>query len=127
VLREALALAPENATAQHALGLNLVRQRRLSEAMPLLARAVELAPENARFAYVYAVALNTMGRGDEALRVLVASQQRHPVDRDTLLALTTISRDRCDLATARIWAEKLTAVDPSVGPAFEALRPGVGR
>jgi Flp pilus assembly protein TadD len=40
ILREALAIAPDDAAAQHALGLTLVRKQRLSEAMPLLAVAV---------------------------------------------------------------------------------------
>lgn len=39
-VREALAIAPDDAAARHALGLTLVRKQRLSEAMPLLAVAV---------------------------------------------------------------------------------------
>ena len=122
VLRDAIAIAPGDATLAHALGLNLVRQQRTTEAVQELRRATELAPDDARFAYVYAIALNATGQGEEALRVLEANQTRHPGDRDTLVALVTINRDRGDLAAARAWAEKLVAIDPRAQALLDQLR-----
>ena len=57
-LRQALALDPPNAAAHHALGLWLIRQKRLPEALTALAEAARLSGDNPRYGYVYAVALN---------------------------------------------------------------------
>jgi hypothetical protein len=56
-----MAIEPNNAAIKHSLGLSLVRQRNLGEALPLLRDAAALDPNNARYAYVYAVALNSTG------------------------------------------------------------------
>jgi Flp pilus assembly protein TadD len=84
---------PNDAELHHALGLNLVRQRRAADALPELARATAVDAANARYAYVYAIALNSAGRTDEAIRTLESSHARHPAERDTLFALVTINRD----------------------------------
>jgi Tfp pilus assembly protein PilF len=112
VLREAIALASDSAEAHHALGLLLVRQRRLADALPFLMRADELRPENPRFGYVYGVALHEAGDTSSALRVLARTHERHPAGRDVLVALTTIARDHGDLAAAHRWADALCALAP---------------
>jgi predicted CXXCH cytochrome family protein len=112
ILRDALARMPAEPELHLALGLNLVRQGRGADALAEIARAAELAPANARYAYVHGVALNSNGRTDEALEVLEASQQRHPADRDTLLALITINRDAGHLQAALAWADRLVAIEP---------------
>ncbi|HYN38590.1 MAG TPA: tetratricopeptide repeat protein, partial [Rhodospirillales bacterium] len=86
-LREALVRMPDDGDLHHALGLNLVRQRRTNDALPELARAAAVNPASARFAFVYAIALNSAGKPDEAIAMLEASHARHPADRDTLFAL----------------------------------------
>jgi predicted CXXCH cytochrome family protein len=116
VLRGALTRLPDSAELHHALGLNLVRQRRAADAVAELARAAAIDVANARYAYVYAVALHAAGRTDEAISVLEASHTRHPADRDTLLALATVSRDAGRDTAALAWARKLAAIDPSAGP-----------
>ena len=50
LLRRAMQIEPGNAAVRHALGLLLVRQRKLPEALTLLREASTLAPENARYA-----------------------------------------------------------------------------
>ncbi len=60
-LREGLRVSPDDATLHHALGLSLVRQRKGTEALAELKRAVELDPDNERFAYVYEVARAELG------------------------------------------------------------------
>jgi predicted CXXCH cytochrome family protein len=80
VLREALVRQPSEAAVHHALGLSLVRQRRLMDGVAALGKAHELAPANVRFAYVYAVALLDTGQREAALAVLHAALREHPHD-----------------------------------------------
>src|SRR5262245_35963444 len=113
VLRGMIGNVPQDAGVHHALGLTLVRTKRLEEAIGELGAAAELAPEQARYAYVYAVALNSAGRGGEALPVLQASLRRHPEDRDTLLALVSFSRQAGDMPAALGYAQRLARIAPS--------------
>jgi tetratricopeptide (TPR) repeat protein len=91
-LREGIAASPASAVLHHALGLALVRQHRLRDALPELARAVALDPAEPRYTYVYAVGLYENGQRAEALRVLRAAVQKHPGDRDLREALESYSR-----------------------------------
>jgi tetratricopeptide (TPR) repeat protein len=92
VLRAALPHAGSTGTVHHALGLALVRQQRLADALPLLAEAARREPDNARFIIVHAVALHDAGRRAEALRVLKAFLSRRPDDRQARDLLETYSR-----------------------------------
>ena len=126
-LRDALARLPDDpqlhhAQLHHALGLNLVRQRRVADALPELARAAAGDPATPRYAYVYAIALNSSGRSDDAIKALEASHARHPADRDTLFALVTINRDAGHPDAALAWAQQLAAIDPSARPLVDQLR-----
>lgn len=112
---------PDNAELNHALGLNLVRQRRSVDALPKLARAAAIDPANARYAYVHAVALNSAGRTDEAIKALEASLGRHPADREMLFALVTLNRDAGQVDAAISWAKKLTAIDSAAQPLLDQL------
>jgi predicted CXXCH cytochrome family protein len=82
VLREALAVAPEDGDVHHALGLLLVRTRRLPEAIRELDRAAVFRPEIPRYSFVLAVALHSAGDAERAREVLQAAGRRHPADRD---------------------------------------------
>ncbi|MFB3143430.1 MAG: tetratricopeptide repeat protein [Candidatus Methylomirabilales bacterium] len=112
ILRKALKISPDAATVHHALGLFLVRQERLPEAVKALGRAAKLAPDNAHFSYVYGVALNEVGKTKRALAVLKKAHERHPYDRELLLALVTINRDKGALDSAIQYAKKLLALSP---------------
>lgn len=112
LLRRATGLAPTSAEAQHALGLLLVRQHRVADAMPYLRKANELAPDDAHYAYVYAVALNQSGDWRAAMTVLEAAHQRSQADREVLTALILIARDHGDIATALRHARALQAIEP---------------
>ena len=125
VLRGAIAAVPQDAGVHHALGLTLVRLKRLDEALDELRRAAELAPEQARYAYVYAVALHSAGRGSEAMTALKDSLARHHDDRETLLALISFSRDAGDPRTALEYAEQLARIAPTdqtIAGLIETLR-----
>jgi Flp pilus assembly protein TadD len=121
ILRAALTRLPNDAELHHALGLNLIRQRRAADALAQLARAATIDPANARYVFVYAIALNSAGRSDAAIEALEASHARHPADRDTLLALATINRDAGRIESAVKWARRLVALDPSARPLIDQL------
>jgi predicted CXXCH cytochrome family protein len=111
-LREALRVDPGNGAAHHALGLSLVRQQRLRDAIPELAQAAQLRPDLPRYAYVYGVALHETGQVPRALQVLTEAQARHPGDRDILVALVEYSRQAGDRQGAIAWARKLVEMSP---------------
>jgi Flp pilus assembly protein TadD len=111
-LRRALEVAPESADVHHALGLLLVRQQRLPRAIEALGRAYALEPDQARYAYVYGIALNSNDRSGRAIEVLERAHAGRPGDRELLIALATISRERGEAAAAVAYARKLVALSP---------------
>jgi predicted CXXCH cytochrome family protein len=113
VLKTAVASSAPDAGLHHALGLTLIREKRPEDALNELRIATELEPDRTRYAYVYAVALHSSRRIDEATKVLKENLARHPGDRDTLLALTTFTRDAGDIAAALEYAEQLSRIAPN--------------
>ena len=130
LLRAAMAIEPNNAAIKHSLGLSLVRQRNLGEALPLLRDAAALDPNNARYAYVYAVALNSTGSTAEAKALLERTHQQHPTDRNVLLGLIAFERDSGDVAAAMTHAQELAVLEPQnpqVRSLLDDLRRRLGR
>ncbi|MCW5803941.1 MAG: tetratricopeptide repeat protein [Deltaproteobacteria bacterium] len=111
VLRGALVRAPDHAAVLHALGLVLVRGRRLPEALEALGRAAR-ASDEPRYGYVFAVALHDGGRRVEALRELERVIRHRPNDRLTLGALVAFHREAGDVRAALHHAERLAELDP---------------
>jgi tetratricopeptide (TPR) repeat protein len=111
-LRRSIAQNPDSAPLAHALGLSLIRQKRLPEAMAELARAVALAPADARFAYVYAVALHDSGSPGKARETLSAALERHPFERDILMALASYDMEEGEVRGASELAERLGSLAP---------------
>jgi tetratricopeptide (TPR) repeat protein len=111
-LRAAIAVAPADAGLHYALGLTLNRLKRTDDSLVELGRAAELDPNSARYSYVYGVGLHSAGRVDEAIAVLKANVDRHPTDRDSLLALVTFNRDSGKIAPALDYAERLAQLVP---------------
>jgi Flp pilus assembly protein TadD len=95
-LREGLSKVPDRAELHHALGLLLVREKRVEEAIDLLGRAAELRSEESRYAYVYAIALQSSDEQREAVRVLERAYERHQHDQEVLLGLVSVYRDAGD-------------------------------
>ena len=120
LLRAAIAIEPQNAAIKHSLGLLMARQHNYAEALPLLREAATLAPDNARYSYVYAVALNSTGSGAEATALLERTHKKHPTDRNVLVDLVTLERDRGDLTAAITHAQELNALEPG-NPQIRAL------
>jgi Flp pilus assembly protein TadD len=121
VLREGLEAHPTSAALHHALGLLLVREKRLDEAIAQLRRAAELAPADPQVAYVLAIGLHSTGNTEEALAVLEAAHERSPAVQPLLVALVTLNRDRGALDEARSWARKLVDLWPEDGGARRLL------
>jgi Flp pilus assembly protein TadD len=112
LLKKAMAIEPDNADVQYALGLYLVRKRDYPAALDLLRRAHQRVPDNARYAYVYAVALNSSGASGEAMELLEETQRLHPADRDVLRALVSFARDKGDFSKALRYARELVTLSP---------------
>jgi predicted CXXCH cytochrome family protein len=112
LLRSALEISPESGDVYHALGLLLVRQNKIPEAMDAFEQSVRLSPDNARYSYVYAVALNDTGKKSESIRVLKEAHERHPGDRELLYALINFNREIGDIPAAVEYAEELTEFSP---------------
>jgi tetratricopeptide (TPR) repeat protein len=113
VLRDALERDSRSAAAHHALGLLLVRQRRMPDAVAELETAARLAPASARYGYVYAVALHETRGARPAIEALARVLARHPYDRETLAALMTYSREQGDARQALAHARRLAEIDPA--------------
>jgi len=71
------------------------------------------------YAYVYA-ALNSTGGQSEAMALLERTHQRHPADREVLMALIAIAQSAGDVATAFRYAREMAALYPA-DPQFRKL------
>ena len=117
----------DHADLHHAIGLLLVRQQRLPEAIISLEKAARQEPGVARYSYVYGVALQSAGREREALNVLRSAQKRHPNDREILWALVTYLVQSGSPQEALGYAEKLRELfpqDPQIQNLIRNLDPG---
>jgi len=114
--------APEDGDLLHSLGLLRARQKRLDEAILLLARAAKARPDNPRYAYVHAVALHDAGRGNETVGALDRALERFPNDRELLYARASFAREAGELFTADRYARRLADVAPADPRAAALLR-----
>jgi tetratricopeptide (TPR) repeat protein len=112
LLRQGLARNPRTAVLHHALGLSLVRQKRLPEALPELRDANKFAPDDARFAYVYAVALINTGKPKDAQAVVDAAISRNPYDRSLNVMLVRFDAANGSIDGARARIQRLRELDP---------------
>jgi Flp pilus assembly protein TadD len=125
VLRSAINIVPGDGGLHHALGLSLVRLKRLDEALVELRRAADLDRNSARYAYIYGVALHSAGHQHEAIAYLKDSLPAHPENRDIVMAIISFSREAGDAATALRYAEQAARIapdDPAVKRMVEELR-----
>jgi predicted CXXCH cytochrome family protein len=90
-LRIGLEVIPDQADLHHALGLSLIRQQRIEEAIPELQLAAESPDGTARFALVYAIALNSQGKTTEAIKVLETALRRFTNDPELINAFSEFS------------------------------------
>lgn len=78
LLEQALKVASDSASANHAYGLFLVRSGEHDEALGYLKKASSFEDSNSRYVYVYAVALDSRGQTDAAIKVIAAASKRWP-------------------------------------------------
>jgi len=130
VLNDALKMNPDFADAHYALGLWMIRQKKPAEGISHLKRASELRPEEPAYGYAYGIGLNSTGNGARAVSVLEEALARHQYNRDILLALVTIQRDRGNRDQALHYAATLVRYwpqDQSVARLYQELVMGNGR
>jgi tetratricopeptide (TPR) repeat protein len=125
-LEKAIAVDPSAAEPIHSLGLLQARLGRRQEALDLFAKAAQLQSGTTRYAYVYGVALHSYGEVDKAIAVLKKAHDARPADRDILMALITFHRDKGDVSSAMVYANKLVQLSPGDGQAI-ALRSSLNR
>ena len=96
LLEKAVKRAPDDPATHHAMGLLLVRQKNLEEAVKYLGKAAELDAANVRFSYVYAIALYASGQHDQAISVLEAALKKQPGNQDIISALSSYYQQQED-------------------------------
>jgi predicted CXXCH cytochrome family protein len=82
LLELALEVAPDNANANHAYGLYLVRAGQTKKALKYLQTAVYQPDTRPRHVYVYAVALDSRGQTAAAMELIEEQSQRWPNNLD---------------------------------------------
>ena len=127
LLRMTIQMAPGAAAPQHALGLTLVRLKRLAEALGPLRRAADLEPSNGRYAFVLGVALQGAGSMDEARAVLERAHAAHPSEAEILSALLQDALRRRDPDKALIYGERLGVLRPDNAELRQLVRQLRGR
>lgn len=111
-LWDSIATWPDAAATHHALGLNLIRQKRYDEAREALSRATQLAPDEPRYAYVEIIALRALGGADEARTVLEKAQRRFPFNPDLLQLQLQDALQQNDAERAGALAQTLSELTP---------------
>ncbi len=101
VLRKAMGQVRDNTAIQHALGLLLVRQKKISEAIDYLRSAAQSPSATDRYVFVYAIALNSTGKAKQALEVLRKAQREYPSNPEILNALVSINNEQGNRKEAR--------------------------
>lgn len=122
VLADGLAVLPDGALLNHALGLHRIRSGDQVSALASLARAAELAPQNTRLSYVYAVALTDQGRSDEAIALLERAHETREADQDVMHALVGIYLQAGNFDAARTYLRKLQRLRPWDGQIEQLLQ-----
>ncbi len=119
-LLEALAMAPDNGNALHALGLLEIRGANRDKALDYLARAASVETVGTRHRYVYAVALHDMGQPEAAITQLKSVLKIAPRNPELLVALANYSTETGDTEAATSYARQLLQLEPN-NPAFRQL------
>jgi tetratricopeptide (TPR) repeat protein len=115
LLEQAIVVAPDQAPSHHSLGLLLVRQKQLTDALVSLKTASELAPETIRYAYVYAVALDSAGQTQQAVDQLLKALKWAPQDYQLLSGLVYYYQKLGDTHAADQFKEQLDRLYPPNG------------
>ena len=110
VLRAGLQQVPGATDLQYQLGLALVRQQRIGDALPYLKAAA--ASGASHYAYVYGVALNEVGQPREAITELQKALRAAPDNQELLYGLASIAAAAGQPNVALPPARRLAALNP---------------
>lgn len=108
-LRKALQVEPNNAQANHALGLFKIRQKQYGQALANLKISAHSDEALPSFAYIYAVALDHQGQTNNAISELEQAHQRWPADTDVLSALISYLNKTGQTDKAQQYQQRLQA------------------
>jgi tetratricopeptide (TPR) repeat protein len=86
ILRKGLGVQANQPDLHHSLGLSLIRQQRMDEALGELELAAKSPEATARFVLVYAVALNSVGKVQESVDILAEALQNYGSNTELLNA-----------------------------------------
>ena len=100
ILREGLRLLPGQGALHHSLGLMLVRDGRINEAMTELATAAQSGNATPRYALAYALAIDAQGNTGDAIAYLNEARQRFSDDQALIAALLIMYERIGDMAAA---------------------------
>ena len=112
ILRLGIKQSQNPAPIHHALGLLLVRDKRVDEALKELEAATKLTPEVARYSYVYGVALQSVKGNAAAINYLKKAQKRHPADLNILFGLASFSLESGNKTAASEYANQILILAP---------------
>jgi Tfp pilus assembly protein PilF len=110
ILRAGLQQVPASADLHYQLGLALIRQQRISDALPHLKAAA--ASGVSHYAYVYGVALFEAGQPTVAIAELQQAVAAAPDDQELLYGLASIAAASGNRAVALPPARRLAALNP---------------
>lgn len=108
----AAATAPQLWRAHSRLGMNAVARGKPGEALPHFRRADELNPRSPEVLHQYAGAALEAGQPELAEAVLRRILDLEPQSFEALTLMSRLESRRGDLDQARLWLEKLLAVNP---------------
>jgi len=121
LFREVIRLEPKMGEAYYSLGLLVTEDdKRLGEAVDLLAKAAELVPQNPRICYNCGLALQKLGRLPEAEQSLLSAHKLSPQNSDFLYALAVFYTQQKQWDRAIASAQQLTRLEPN-NPAWARL------
>jgi tetratricopeptide (TPR) repeat protein len=112
LLLQALAVAPDNGSTLHALGLLETRSGQTELALQYLRQAAELETEGTRHRFVYSIALHDLGQPAKAIEQLQALLRSVPQSEEVLLALSNYSAELGQRDNALRYAKALTQLAP---------------
>ncbi|HVG93409.1 MAG TPA: tetratricopeptide repeat protein [Planctomycetota bacterium] len=111
-LEEGRKSAPDDPALRHALGLALVRARRLPDAVPHLEAAAGHADADPRFTLAWGLYLVDAGQPQRGIAALEAALARRPYDTDLLLTLLPLRARAGDRAGTLDLLRRLEALRP---------------
>ncbi|MGI8552738.1 MAG: tetratricopeptide repeat protein [Dehalococcoidia bacterium] len=111
-LRRTVDLLPDDAEAWHALGLTLMQERAIAEAVAAFREAARLRADDPEVLVDLGHGLYALGEVDEAIALLSDAAGQRPADLATMRSLLEMQRETGHLTEALTTARQITAQRP---------------